>query len=109
MSLSDQGQARGHRFAGRAVPRRGVRYPGEALALERLPDTDILSALQDLPDEQRLAVYLADIEGYPYHEIAKIMGTPVGTVASRLHHGRGGLRDRLAAAAVRRGLAAAPG
>ena len=81
----------------------------ELQALNRLPDSDILCALHDLPDELRLAVYLADVEGYPYQEIAEIMGTPIGTVASRLHHGRGRLRDRLAAAAVRRGLAPAPG
>jgi RNA polymerase sigma-70 factor (ECF subfamily) len=91
------------------APPHGVRYPAEAQALDRLPDADILCALHDLPDELRLAVYLADVEGYPYREIAEIMGTPVGTVASRLHHGRGRLRARLAAAAARRGLAAAPG
>jgi RNA polymerase sigma-70 factor (ECF subfamily) len=109
MSLSDQAQARGSRFAGRRAPPRDVRYPAEAQALDRLPDCDILSALDDLPAELRLAVYLADVEGYPYSEIAQIMGTPVRTVAARLHRGRGRLRDRLAAAAVQRGLAAAPG
>jgi RNA polymerase sigma-70 factor (ECF subfamily) len=44
-----------------------------------------------------VAVYLADIEGYAYKEIAEIMGTPIGTVMSRLHRGRGRLRDKLAA------------
>jgi len=95
-------------FAPRTA-RPAARYAGETQALNRLPDSDILSALHDLPDELRLAVYLADVEGYPYRDIALIMGTPVGTVASRLHHGRGRLRARLAAAAVRRGLAPAPG
>src|SRR5712671_5414131 len=109
MSLSDQARARCSRFTGRRRPPRGARYPAEAQALDRLPDCDILSALQGLPDEQKLAVYLADVEGYPYTEIAAIMGTPVGTVASRLHLGRARLRDRLAAAAVQRGLATAPG
>jgi RNA polymerase sigma-70 factor, ECF subfamily len=109
MSLGDQVQARCGRSASRRPPRRGARYAAEAQALERLPDADIVSALQSLPDELRLAVYLADVEGYPYREIAEIMGTPVSTVAARLHHGRGRLRDRLVAAAVRRGLAAAPG
>jgi RNA polymerase sigma-70 factor (ECF subfamily) len=109
MSLSDQAQARCSRFAGRRGPARGARHPAEAQALDRLPDCDILSALQGLPDKLKLAVYLADVEGYPYDEIAAIMGTPVGTVASRLHHGRARLRDRLAAAAVQRGLAAASG
>jgi RNA polymerase sigma-70 factor (ECF subfamily) len=47
----------------------------------------------------RTTVYLADIEGYPYKEIAEMMGTPVGTVMSRLHRGRGRLREALAARA----------
>jgi RNA polymerase sigma-70 factor (ECF subfamily) len=69
----------------------------EAEALDRLADSEILRALRDLPEEFRVAVYLADIEGYPYREIAEIMGTPIGTVMSRLHRGRGRLRDKLAA------------
>ena len=47
-------------------------------------------------DEFRTTVYLADIEGYPYREIAEIMGTPVGTVMSRLHRGRRKIREQLA-------------
>ena len=104
MSVRDHARDRCIRFAPRTAPP-AARYAAEVRALSRLPDCDILRALDDLPDELRLAVYLADVEGYPYGEIAEIMGTPVGTVASRLHHGRGRLRDRLAAAAVRRGLA----
>jgi RNA polymerase sigma-70 factor (ECF subfamily) len=69
----------------------------EAEALDRLADSEILRALRDLPEEFRVAVYLADIEGYAYKEIAEIMGTPIGTVMSRLHRGRGRLRDKLAA------------
>jgi RNA polymerase sigma-70 factor, ECF subfamily len=108
MSVRDHARERCIRFAPRAAPS-AVRYAAEVHALNRLPDSDILCALHDLPDELRLAVYLADVEGYPYKDIALIMGTPIGTVASRLHHGRGRLRDRLAAAAARRGLAPAPG
>ena len=51
-----------------------------------------------------MAVYLADIEGYAYKEIAEIMGTPIGTVMSRLHRGRGRLRDKLAAYAPGKAL-----
>ena len=76
----------------------------EAEALDRLADSDILRALRDLPEEFRVAVYLADIEGYAYKEIAEIMGTPIGTVMSRLHRGRGRLRDKLAAYAPGRAL-----
>ena len=109
MSLSDQARARCGRPAGRGGEPRRPRHPGEAQALDRLTDADILSALRDLPGELRLAVYLADVEGYSYREIARITGAPVGTVAARLHHGRARLRDRLAVVAVRRGVAAAPG
>jgi len=69
----------------------------ESEALDRTTDTDLLRALRDLPNEFRTAVYLADIEGYPYREIAEIMGTPVGTVMSRLHRGRRKIREQLVA------------
>ncbi len=78
----------------------------EAEALERLADSDILQALRELPAEFRVAIYLADVEGYPYREIAEMMGTPIGTVMSRLHRGRARLRQQLAGHAPR-ALAAA--
>jgi RNA polymerase sigma-70 factor (ECF subfamily) len=76
----------------------------ESVALQRLPDPDIQHALHRLPEDFRIAVYLADVEGYAYKEIADITGAPVGTVTSRLHRGRRLLRELLQDYAVTLGI-----
>jgi RNA polymerase sigma-70 factor (ECF subfamily) len=76
----------------------------ETVALENLPDSDVKDALQQLAPDFRLAVFLADVEGFSYKEIAEIMGTPIGTVMSRLNRGRTQLRKLLADYARERGV-----
>ncbi|MCY0905281.1 sigma-70 family RNA polymerase sigma factor [Arthrobacter sp. H14-L1] len=84
---------------------RGLRS-AEAEAMDHLPDNDVKRALQSIPEEFRLAVYFADVEGFAYKEISEIMNTPIGTVMSRLHRGRKLLRDMLADYAQERGFRA---
>ncbi|SDR69120.1 RNA polymerase, sigma subunit, ECF family [Brevibacterium sandarakinum] len=76
----------------------------ELEALDHLPDSDVKDALSELPEDFRMVVYYADVEGLPYKEIAEIMDTPIGTVMSRLHRGRRQLRDMLADYAADRGF-----
>lgn len=75
----------------------------EDVVLENLPDSDIKRALSDMPEEFRMAVYLADVEGFSYKEIAEIVSVPAGTVMSRLHRGRKILREKLSDYARDRG------
>jgi RNA polymerase sigma-70 factor (ECF subfamily) len=77
----------------------------EAEAIDHLPDSTVKDALQSISEDFRLAVYLADVEGFSYQEIADIMHTPVGTVMSRLHRGRRLLREKLTEYAQERGIA----
>ncbi|WP_376784160.1 sigma-70 family RNA polymerase sigma factor [Demequina capsici] len=76
----------------------------EDAALDSIGDSEIKRALAELSDDFRMAVYLSDVEGFAYKEIAEIMDTPVGTVMSRLHRGRKLLREKLRDYAAERGL-----
>jgi RNA polymerase sigma-70 factor (ECF subfamily) len=76
----------------------------ETEVLEAMPDEVVKEALESLPEQFRMAVLLADVEGFSYKEIADIMGVPIGTVMSRLHRGRKQLQRRLSEFARDRGL-----
>jgi RNA polymerase sigma-70 factor (ECF subfamily) len=75
----------------------------EDVALDHFEDDDIKAAMQALPDRMRITVYLADVEGRRFREIAELTGVPIGTVMSRLHRGRRRLRRLLADVAAERG------
>ena len=80
--------------------RDGVAQPArsaEAEALDKVADSEVMQALMELPEGFRAAIYLADVEGYPYRDVAEMLEIPIGTVMSRLHRGRSKLRKRLAA------------
>ncbi len=81
----------------------------EAEVLEGIPDAEVKEALESLPEQFRMAVLLADVEGFAYKEIAEILEIPIGTVMSRLHRGRKQLQKRLWEYAVERGLATGTG
>jgi RNA polymerase sigma-70 factor (ECF subfamily) len=76
----------------------------ETIVLNNLVDSDITDAIDDLPEQFRLAVVLSDIEGFTYAEMAEIMDVPMGTVMSRLHRGRKALQKRLWDLARDRGI-----
>lgn len=76
----------------------------EVEALKRLPNAEIADAMNQLPEDYRMVVYYADVEGLPYKEIASIMDTPIGTVMSRLHRGRKQLRGLLKEVAQAQGI-----
>jgi RNA polymerase sigma-70 factor (ECF subfamily) len=83
---------------------RGTEPSAETSVIESLPDEDVQEALSSLPDQFRIAVLLADVEGFSYKEIAEITGVPIGTVMSRLHRGRKALEKRLWHVVRERGL-----
>jgi len=76
----------------------------ENIVLSNLVDSDIIDAIDDLPEQFRLAVVLSDVEGFSYAEMAEIMDVPLGTVMSRLHRGRKALQKRLWDIARDRGI-----
>jgi RNA polymerase sigma-70 factor (ECF subfamily) len=80
----------------------------ETIVLDRLVDSDVLEAIDDLPEQFRLAVVLSDVEGFSYAEMAEIMDVPLGTVMSRLHRGRKTLQKRLWDVARDRGIVKGP-
>jgi RNA polymerase sigma-70 factor (ECF subfamily) len=83
---------------------RNVEGSAEQEVLDRIPDADVKAALESLPENFRMPVLLADVEGFSYKEIAEIMDTPIGTVMSRLHRGRKALEKALWQTAKERGL-----
>jgi RNA polymerase sigma-70 factor, ECF subfamily len=83
---------------------RNVELSAETEVLDRIPDQAVKGALESLPENFRLPVLLADVEGFSYKEIADIMDTPIGTVMSRLHRGRKALQKALWQTAKERGL-----
>ena len=82
----------------------GVGSSAEAEVLQRIPDEDVQRALEELPEGFRMAVLLADVEGFAYKEIAEILDVPIGTVMSRLHRGRKALQKALWETVQERGL-----
>ena len=104
MAAADSLQEPNHyeRILGQGTTRLG-RTPEEE-AMDAIMSQDIAAALQEIPENFRLAVMLSDVEGFSYQEIADIMGCPVGTVMSRLYRGRRALQTRLYRYAVERGL-----
>jgi RNA polymerase sigma-70 factor (ECF subfamily) len=77
------------------LAREGAGASAEAEVLDSLPDEEVQAALEALPEQFRMAVLLADVEGFSYKEIADMLDIPIGTVMSRLHRGRRALERRL--------------
>jgi RNA polymerase sigma-70 factor, ECF subfamily len=87
----------------------GSAQSAENIVLDALGDEDIKKALADLPDDFRMVVSLADVDGFSYKEMADILGIPIGTVMSRLHRGRKALQKSLWGLAEERGLISSQG
>ena len=94
-----------HRLSGNSSASLGRSAEDEAL--DRFADTDVKAAIESLPDSFRIAVLLADVEGFSYKEIAEITEVPIGTVMSRIHRGRKALQKALMDLGIARGLVGA--
>ena len=94
-----------HRLSGNSSASLGRSADDEAL--DRVTDTDVKAAIESLPDSFRIAVLLADVEGFSYKEIAEITEVPIGTVMSRIHRGRKALQKALMDLGIARGLVGA--
>jgi RNA polymerase sigma-70 factor (ECF subfamily) len=82
----------------------GTGRSAEDELFDRLTDDDVKAAIESLPEVFRIAVLLADVEGFSYKEIADITEVPIGTVMSRIHRGRRALQKALSGSAVAQGL-----
>ncbi|MGH2731950.1 MAG: sigma-70 family RNA polymerase sigma factor [Actinomycetota bacterium] len=102
VSTEDTGEFDLYRSLGFAEPE--IARSAEAVVLESLVDEEVTQALSNLPEAFRVAVLLADVEGFAYREIADMVGVPIGTVMSRLHRGRKALQKTLWNLAMTRGL-----
>lgn len=102
--LSDAEQVEDWQIAAAAEHTSSGLASAEQEALDQITDVEVKQALAELPDDFRMAVFLSDVEGFAYKEIAEIMDTPVGTVMSRLHRGRKLLREKLREYAAERGI-----
>lgn len=72
--------------------------------LDIFTDDEVKQALEDLPENFRVPVLLADVEGFAYKEIAEMLDIPIGTVMSRLHRGRKAMQRALYDFATARGI-----
>ena len=82
----------------------GAEASAESEVLDKIPDEEVQRALEALPEGFRMAVLLADVEGFSYKEIAEILEIPIGTVMSRLHRGRKALQKALWETVRERGI-----
>lgn len=86
----------------------GATQSAETDMLDAFVDTDIIEALESLPETFRLPVLLADVDGFSYKEIAEMLDIPIGTVMSRLHRGRKALQKKLWDVAQEHGITGTP-